>query len=111
MQVESGNRIVCKTIDQSAKLAKLAKPEYAVATMNISLTDELRDFVEQQVREKSFTSSSEYLRQLIRENRELESFKSLIDAGAKAPITGKADAGYFAALRKRASQRKKTSAE
>jgi antitoxin ParD1/3/4 len=81
-----------------------------VATMNISLTDELRDFVEQQVREKGFTSSSEYLRQLIRENRDLESFKAMIDGDAKAPIMGKADAGYFA-LRKRTSLRKNVSAD
>jgi hypothetical protein len=47
-------------------LANPAKPERAMATMNISLPDDLRDFVEQQVREKSYSSSSEYLRELIR---------------------------------------------
>ena len=76
-----------------------------MATMNISLTDELREFVEQQVREKSYTSSSEYLRQLIRENRELERFRALIDAGGKAPIMGAADADFFAQLRHRSANR------
>jgi len=37
-----------------------------MATMNISLPDELRDFVNEQVAESSYTSTSEYLRQLIR---------------------------------------------
>lgn len=38
--------------------------------MNISLTDDLKDFVEQEVQEKSYTSSSELLRELIRQRRD-----------------------------------------
>lgn len=41
-----------------------------MATMNISLTDDLKDFVEQEVQEKSYTSSSELLRELIRQRRD-----------------------------------------
>ncbi len=37
-----------------------------MATMNISLPDELKQFVDAQVAEQSYTSSSEYLRELIR---------------------------------------------
>jgi antitoxin ParD1/3/4 len=76
-----------------------------MATMNVSLTEDLKEFVEQQVQVKSFTSTSEYLRQLIREDRELENFKAAIDAGASAPIGGVADAAFFNGLRKRAKSR------
>ena len=42
-----------------------------MATMNISLPDELRDLVNEQVAESSCTSPGDYRRQLIREHREL----------------------------------------
>lgn len=71
-----------------------------MATMNISLTDDLREFVEQQVRDKSYTSSSEYLRQLIREHREIERFRELIDEGANSPIVGVFDQSYFDDLKR-----------
>ena len=41
-----------------------------MATMNISLSDDLRQFVEDEVRSGDFSSSSEYVRQLLREKRE-----------------------------------------
>ncbi len=77
-----------------------------MATMNISLPDELRDFVNQQVSESSYTSTSEYLRQLIREHREMVRFRKLIDEGASSPIEGTFDKGCFDDLRARARNRK-----
>ena len=62
--------------------------------------DHLREFVEQQVRDKSYTSSSEYLRQLIREHREIERFRELIDEGANSPIVGVFDQSYFDDLKR-----------
>ena len=41
-----------------------------MATMNISLSDDLRQFVEDEVRSRDFSSPSEYVRQLLREKRE-----------------------------------------
>ncbi|UHD16263.1 ribbon-helix-helix domain-containing protein [Thiocapsa bogorovii] len=76
-----------------------------MATMNISLPDELRDFVNEQVAESSYTSTSEYLRQLIREHREVVMFRKLIDEGAGSPIEGIFDKGYFDDLRVRAKGR------
>jgi len=40
-----------------------------MATMNISLPDELKQFVDQQVAEGAYGSSSEYLRELIRQSQ------------------------------------------
>ena len=77
-----------------------------MATMNISLPDELRDFVNQQVSESSYTSTSEYMGKLIREHREVVRFRKLIDEGANSPIEGTFDKGYFDDLRARARSRK-----
>lgn len=76
-----------------------------MATMNISLPDELRDFVNEQVAESSYTSTSEYLRQLIHEHREVVMFRKLIAEGASSPIEGTFDKGYFDNLRARARGR------
>jgi antitoxin ParD1/3/4 len=70
-----------------------------MATMNISLPDELRDFVNEQAAESSYTSTREYLRQLIRAHRELVRFRKLIDEGVSSPIEGTFDKGYFDDLR------------
>lgn len=72
-----------------------------MATMNISLPDDLRDFVEQQVREKSYSSSSEYLRELIRRQRDTERFRGLILEGLNSPVVGTFDEDFFDQLRAR----------
>lgn len=59
-----------------------------MATMNISLSDDLRDFVESEVQARSFSSSSEYVRQLVREKRDEVALRSkLVDGFASAPST------------------------
>lgn len=76
-----------------------------MATMNISLTDDLKQFVDEQVSANSFTSSSEYVRQLIRERREVEQFRQLLKVGAESPVIGVFDKAYFDGLRTRARNR------
>jgi len=66
--------------------------------MNISLTDDLRAFVEQQVAERSFTSTSEYVRALLRRERDLTSLRERVLSGADGPRSPMDDT-YFAALR------------
>ena len=41
-----------------------------MATMNISLPDPLRDWVQEQIQEGSYSSTSDYVRDLIRRDRE-----------------------------------------
>ena len=51
-----------------------------MATMNISLPDELKQFVDAQVSEHGYGSTSEYLRDLVRrdkERKEQEAFERL----------------------------------
>jgi antitoxin ParD1/3/4 len=69
--------------------------------MNISLPDSLRAFVEEQVAEKGYGTSSEYVRELIRRDRDRQDLRSLLLEGAQSDPSGPADAGYFEALRDR----------
>jgi len=66
--------------------------------MNISLTDDLRDFVELQVSEHSYTSTSEYVRALLRREKDIASLRSMILAGASGQREPMDDA-FFASLR------------
>jgi antitoxin ParD1/3/4 len=55
-----------------------------VATMNISLPDDLKAFVDAQVAEHAYGSSSEYLRELIRKQRDVEKLRGLLLEGANS---------------------------
>ncbi len=72
-----------------------------MSTMNISLPDSLRDFVEQQVDRTGYGTSGEYVRDLIRRDQERLQMRALIIDGAQSPQAGEADARYFAGLRQR----------
>lgn len=62
-----------------------------MATMNISLPDELKQFIDAQVSEHGYGSSSEYLRELIRKQRDAERLRSMLLEGANSgpgePVT------------------------
>jgi antitoxin ParD1/3/4 len=73
-----------------------------MTTMNVSLPDELRSFVDAQVNEGSYGSTSEYVRELIRHDFERRQLRAALLDGARGPVTTNADAAYFAALRDRA---------
>ena len=84
-----------------------------MTTMNISLPDTLRDFVDRQVSHAGYSTSSEYVRELIRRDQQRLQLRALIVEGAQAPISGEGDARYFAGLRQRiaAAQLPKASAK
>ncbi len=69
--------------------------------MNISLPDALRAFVEEQVRGGGYGSSSEYMRQLIREDQERRRLRGLLLDGAASAPTAPADQAFFDRLRDR----------
>jgi antitoxin ParD1/3/4 len=73
--------------------------------MNISLPDSLKDFVEQQVTEGGYGTTSEYVRELIRRDRDRQHLRGLLLEGAASDASGPADAGYFDALRDRIGRR------
>jgi len=72
-----------------------------MGTMNISLPDSLREFVDQQVERAGYGTSSEYVRDLIRRDQEREHLRGLLLRGAASRPVGEADEGYFASLRDR----------
>ena len=73
-----------------------------MTTMNISLPDGLKHFVDQQVNGRGYGTSSEYIRELIRRDQDREQVRSLLLEGAASPATSPIDEAYFDALRQRA---------
>ena len=72
-----------------------------MGTMNVSLPDSLREFVDQQVSQAGYGTSSEYVRELIRRDQERLHLRGLLLEGARSSVTGLADDAYFSALRGR----------
>ncbi|MDE0423121.1 MAG: type II toxin-antitoxin system ParD family antitoxin [Gammaproteobacteria bacterium] len=72
-----------------------------MTTMNISLPDALRSFVNDQVSARGYRTSSEYVRDLIRNDRDRQRLRGLLLEGAASPQAGIADADYFNTLRRR----------
>lgn len=76
-----------------------------MSTMNVSLPDEMRNFVEAQVGEGRYGSSSEYIRALIRRDQDLQHLRTLLLDGAQSEPGPVADDAYFASLRRRIDER------
>ena len=72
-----------------------------MTTMNISLPDGMKAFVDQQVSNRGFGTSSEYVRELIRKDQDIQRLRALLLEGASSPATVPVDAGYFESLRDR----------
>ena len=75
-----------------------------MSTMNISLPDELKVFVDQQVGSRGYASSSEYVRELLRREHDKEKLRALILEGVASGRGVLADKAYFDGLRQRARQ-------
>jgi antitoxin ParD1/3/4 len=75
-----------------------------MATMNISLPDELRAFADHQVASHLYSSSSEYVRELIRRDRENVRLREAVLDGIRSGDGSEMDAAYFDRLRVRATE-------
>lgn len=87
-------------------------PNFAIAsrlpsmsTMNISLPEPLKNFVDERVASAGYGTSSEYLRELIRRDQDRLRLRSLMLEGAESSVSGLADDQYFADLRISTSKR------
>jgi antitoxin ParD1/3/4 len=80
------------------KIWQEARP---MSTMNISLPDALKSFVDEQVNQRGYGTSSEYVRELIRKDQDRQHLRSLLLAGAASAPAAPADADYFESLRAR----------
>ena len=75
-----------------------------MGTMNISLPDALRSFVEERVAEGGYGSTSEYVRELIRREVDRARVRSLLLEGARSAPAVTADERYFQGLREQIRQ-------
>lgn len=75
-----------------------------MTTMNISLPDALKSFVDAQVTERGYGTSSEYVRELIRTDQDRRQLRALLLQGAGSAPGAPVDTNYFNALRQRVAR-------
>lgn len=76
-----------------------------MSTMNISLPEGLKSFVDEQVSRRGFGTSSEYVRELIRKDQDRLHLRGLLLEGGNSPSTAPANTAYFTSLRERVKHR------
>jgi antitoxin ParD1/3/4 len=72
-----------------------------MSTMNVSLPDAMKSFVDEQVVERGYGTSSEYVRELIRRDQQRLQLRSLLLQGGLSASAARADKAYFDGLRER----------
>ena len=92
---------------REAGVAKFCQNAYvaAMSTMNISLPESLKSFVDEQVASRGYGTSSEYVRELIRKDQDRQRLRVLLFDGVSSPAGAAADDTYFEALRDRVRRR------
>jgi len=70
--------------------------------MNVSLPEDLKAFVDEQVVQRSYATTSEYVRALLRRERDIATLRETVLVGAPGPYAAMDDA-YFARLRQAAT--------
>jgi antitoxin ParD1/3/4 len=71
-----------------------------MSTMNVSLPESLKTFVDEQVGERGYGSSSEYIRELIRKEQDRVYLRGLLLEGATSAAGPQPDKEYFDDLRR-----------
>ncbi len=75
-----------------------------MSTMNISLPEALKSFVDDQVSTRGYSTSSEYVRELIRKDQDRQRLRGLLLEGVASARAVTADADYFDRLRCRVGE-------
>ena len=94
------NSLLKKTIMPMASFAIGARLA-GMATMNVSLPDPLKAFVEAQVSEGGYGTSSEFVRELIRREQSRLQLRGLVVDGMASGPGSDVDEAYFERLRER----------
>lgn len=79
-----------------------------MSTMNVSLPAPLKSFVDEQVARRGYGTCSEYVRELIRRDRDRQALKGLLLDGAASTPAHPADATWFDTLRDEVHGRHRT---
>lgn len=74
-----------------------------MTTMNVSLPDSLKDFVDEQVARRNYGSTSEYIRELVRRDQERSQLRELLIDGVSSSVAVDVDDAFLASLRARVS--------
>lgn len=80
-----------------------------MSTMNISLPDSLKQFVEEQAREGGYTGASDYVRELLRERRKAiaaDFLRGLIAEGMASELLEPVTPEYWEEKRRRLEERR-----
>ena len=78
-----------------------------MSTMNISLPETLKSFVDSQVSDGDYGSSSEYMRELLRKEQDRVRLRRLLLDGVASPLNEEPlNKEYFEKFRKRIRDRK-----
>ena len=72
-----------------------------MSTMNVSLPEAQKSYVERQCTDGRYASASEFIRDLIRKDQDRQRLRALVLEGMASPPAGVADAEYFDELRRR----------
>jgi antitoxin ParD1/3/4 len=76
-----------------------------MTTMNISLPEALKQFVDEQVAERGYGTSSEYVRDLIRKEQDRNAMRALLLEGAASAPGRPVGVEYFEGLRRRVQKK------
>jgi antitoxin ParD1/3/4 len=83
-----------------------------ITSLNVSLPKVLKDYVESRVNDGGYSTPSEYVRELIREDqkrRAVEMLEALLAEGLSSGEPAKADRKYWAEKRRKLSERDRKS--
>lgn len=69
-----------------------------MTTMNISLPDSLKLFIDTQVSQYGYGTCSEYMRELVRKEQDRAHLRQLLLEGAASPLEKAIDESYFNGL-------------
>jgi antitoxin ParD1/3/4 len=72
-----------------------------MSTMNVSLPNELKSYVDEQVGDGNYGSTSEYVRDLIRRDKDRQHLRRVLLDGAASSPGPIANAPFFTSLRDR----------
>jgi antitoxin ParD1/3/4 len=73
-----------------------------MSTMNISLPEGLKSFVDEQVETRGYGTSSEYVRDLIRKDQDRQRLRAMLVEGATSKPGRPVNKAHFDDLRRRA---------
>lgn len=79
--------------------------DFRMVTMNISLPDNLKIYVDERVRSGGYGTTSDYFRELVHRDQSGDRLRQLLLEGAASPVEGPVDDAFFDRLKERIGRR------